>query len=86
MQNTLQDLNNYLFEAIERVGDDDLTEEQLEKETKKAETIVKIGQAIISNAKIQLDAWKEANEQGLNVGRKAPSVLITEKKGGTSEE
>ena len=47
MQNTLQDLNNYLFEAIERVGDDDLTEEQLEKETKKAETIVKIGQAII---------------------------------------
>ena len=35
MQNTLQDLNNYLFEAIERVNDDDLTEEQLEKETKK---------------------------------------------------
>ena len=86
MQNTLQDLNNYLFEAIERVGDDDLTEEQLEKETKKAETIVKIGQAIISNAKIQLDAWKEANAQGLNVGRKTPSVLITEKKGDTSEE
>lgn len=78
MQNTLQDLNNYLFEAIERVNDDELTEEQLEKETKKADTIVKIGQTIISNAKIQLDAWKEANAQGLNIGKKAPSVLITD--------
>lgn len=79
MQNTLQDLNNYLFEAIERVNDDGLSEEELEKETKKADTIVRIGQTIISNAKIQLDAWKEANEQGLNIGKKAPSVLITEK-------
>ena len=83
MQNTLKDLNNYLFEAIERVNDDELTEEQLEKETKKADTIVKIGQTIISNAKIQLDAWKEANAQGSN-RIATPTVLITEK--GKSDE
>ena len=29
MKNTLQDLNNYLFEAIERLEDDNLTEEIL---------------------------------------------------------
>ena len=80
MQNTLQDLNNYLFEAIERVNDDGLSEEELEKETKKADTIVRIGQTIISNAKIQLDAWKEANEQGICNGIATPAVLITEKR------
>lgn len=83
MHNTLQDLNNYLFEAIERVNDDGLSEEELEKETKKADTIVKIGQTIISNAKIQLDAWKEANMQGSN-RIATPTVLITEK--GKSDE
>lgn len=35
MENTLTDLNNYLFEALERVNDDDLTDEELEKEIKK---------------------------------------------------
>ncbi len=28
MKNTLTDLNNYLFETLERLMDDDLTEEQ----------------------------------------------------------
>jgi len=31
MKNTLTDLNNYLFETIERLMDDDLTEEQVQK-------------------------------------------------------
>lgn len=34
MKNTIVDLNNYLFEAIERLNDDELTDEQLEKEIK----------------------------------------------------
>ena len=29
MKNTLLDLNNYLFEQIERLHDDDLTDDQL---------------------------------------------------------
>lgn len=32
MKNTLSDLNNYLFEAIERITDDELTDEALDKE------------------------------------------------------
>lgn len=32
MRNTLTDLNNYLFETLERLTDDELTEEQLQKE------------------------------------------------------
>ena len=35
MKNTLTDLNNYLFEQLERITDDSLTDDQLEKELKK---------------------------------------------------
>ena len=33
MKNTLSDLNNYLFEQLERLSDDELTEDQLERES-----------------------------------------------------
>lgn len=35
MKNTLSDLNNYLFEAIERINDDELSMEELDKEIKR---------------------------------------------------
>ena len=36
MKNTLSDLNNYLFEAIERINDDELSMEELDKEIKRS--------------------------------------------------
>lgn len=33
MKNTIADLNNYLFEQLERLNDDSLTDEQLERES-----------------------------------------------------
>ena len=37
IKNTLGDLNNHLFEMMERLNDDDLTDEQLERELRRAE-------------------------------------------------
>ena len=37
MKNTLSDLNNYLFEQLERLNDDSLTDEQLEIQLRKTD-------------------------------------------------
>ena len=52
MKNTLNDLNNYLFEAIERLNDDDLSEEQLDKEIKRSEAVQKVAKTIIENGQL----------------------------------
>lgn len=49
MKNTLADLNNILFEQLERLNDDDLTEDQLEMQLKKTDQIVKVSEKIIAN-------------------------------------
>ena len=38
MNNKLIDLNNLLFEQLERINDDDLSDDELEKQLKKSET------------------------------------------------
>jgi hypothetical protein len=64
MKNTLADLNNYLFEAIERVNDDSLDNEQLDREIKRSETVQKIAKTIIDNGNLALQAKKHMDEYG----------------------
>ena len=64
MKNTLSDLNNYLFEAIERITDDELTDEALDKEIKKSEAVQKIAKTIIENGHLALNAQKHIDECG----------------------
>lgn len=57
-KNKLSDLNDHLFAAIERLNDEDLTSEQLEIETKRADSIVQLSNQVISIAKTTVDALK----------------------------
>lgn len=68
MKNDLNSLNNYLFEELERLNaDDELgSEEQLNKELKRAKAITGVSTAIVNNAKLILDAKKYADEIGIN--------------------
>ena len=66
MNNDLTALNNILFEQIERVNDDTLDEAGVEKEIKKAETIIKIAKVIVDNAEIALSAQKHFDEYGVD--------------------
>lgn len=65
MKNKLTDLNNYLFEQIEKLNDEDLTEEQFTQQIAKAEAISKIAKTITETAALQLDAIKIAAENGI---------------------
>lgn len=74
MKNTLTDLNNYLFEAIERLNDDGLTEEQLDKEIKRSEAVQKIAKTIIDNGSLALQAKKHLDEYGQGEGVQLPML------------
>lgn len=77
MRNKLTDLNNYLFEQIERINDDELTPEELEKEMTRAEAVSKIATVIVQNGKLQLDAIKLAAEYGLDGGDVVPTLFLS---------
>lgn len=65
MKNTLADLNNYLFESIERLNDDNLSMEELEKEIKRSEAVQKVAKTIIDNGTLALHAKKHFDEYGI---------------------
>lgn len=56
MKNKLSDLNNHLFAQIERLGDEDLTAEEIEREAKRGDAIVNVADQIIRNADLQFKA------------------------------
>lgn len=58
MKNKLQDLNNHLFMVLERLNDEELTEEKLEMEIKRSESVSHVAAQIVSTAKIALDVTK----------------------------
>ena len=79
MRNTLSDLNNYLFEAIERINDDSLDNDQLEKEIKRSEAVQKIAKTIIDNGNLALQAKKHLDEYGQGDNVALPMLGMTEK-------
>ena len=56
MKNTLTDLQNHFFAQLERLGNEDLTPEELQLEVTRSKTITSIGMAAVANARLQLDA------------------------------
>lgn len=58
MKNTLLDLNNHLFEQLERLNDEDLRGEDLKDEIIRAKSIADIASKIIDNANTVLSVKK----------------------------
>jgi hypothetical protein len=56
MKNNLLDLNDHLFAAMERLSDESMSGDELEKEIKRAHASAKIAQSIVSNASLALKA------------------------------
>lgn len=68
MKNTLNDLNNYLFESIERINDDSLDNEELDREIKRSEAVQKVAATIIENGRLALKAKIHLDEYGKGGG------------------
>lgn len=75
INNTLADLNNYLFEAIERINDDELDDSELQREIQRSEAITKVAGVIINNANVQLQAIKHMDEYGYTKNHSMPALL-----------
>lgn len=65
MNNNLESLNNYLFEELERLNDDEELKTNMDNEIKRAKAITSISTAIINNARVILEAKKYADEYGI---------------------
>jgi len=65
MKNNLNELNNYLFEELERLNDDEELKTNMDNEIKRAKAITSISTAIINNARVILEAKKYADEFGI---------------------
>lgn len=78
MKNTIADLNNHLFEQMERLNDESLTGERLEEELKRADGMSRIAGQIIQNGELAFKAMKHADEYGYGSGkRELPPMLVT---------
>ena len=64
IKNTLADLNNHLFAQLERLGDEDLTDEEMEKEVTRAEAISRIAGDVLDIANVQLRAANLSAQYG----------------------
>ncbi len=56
MKNKIMDLNNHLFEELERLNDEELVGDKLVEEIKRADAIEGIATQIINNSKVALEA------------------------------
>lgn len=73
-RNTLGDLNNHLFMQMERLNDDDISNEDLEKEMGRTRAMESIAKSIIQNANLALEAQK-FNDDKFDMEGKLPRML-----------
>lgn len=54
MKNKITDLRDHMFAQLERLGQDDLTPEELQQEIERAKAISEVGKVIVESAKTEV--------------------------------
>lgn len=75
VKNKLVDLNDHLFEQLERLNDEDLTGDKLSEEINRSKAITDVASKIIDNGNLVLKAVHEQNEYGSR-SKEMPRILI----------
>lgn len=74
MKNKLSDLNDHLFAQLERLGNEDLTAEQIESEAKRGVAIVAVADQILRHASLQIQAAKIVSDHGIDPSPHLPAL------------
>jgi hypothetical protein len=64
MKNKLSDLNDHLFAQLERLSEEGLSAEQIDRESKRGDAIVAVADQIIRNASIQVAVARLIADRG----------------------
>lgn len=75
MKNKITDLNNHLFAQLERLGDEDLSAEDLQKEISRADAITKVASAVIDSNKTTIDAMKLLDRGGYDISSMGAKMM-----------
>lgn len=67
MKNRIADLNNALFAQLERLGDENLTGEDLDQEVRRAQATCGVADRIIENHRTVTEVIKAASAAGIEV-------------------
>ena len=86
MKNTMTDLNNYLFEQLERLNDDSMDDEQIEKEIKRSKAVTGVAHTIIENGHLALAVKKHMEEYGQGEQVELPMISKEKNKIGTKSK
>lgn len=54
MKNKISDLRDHMFAALERLGNEELSEEEVKKEIERAKAISEVGKVIVESAKTEV--------------------------------
>lgn len=77
-RNNMTMLNEYLFEMMDAISNEDLNGDALRQELERTGTKLKVAEAIMANSRLALDVMKAANEYGLEGADQVPQLLSGE--------
>lgn len=75
MKNKLSDLNDHLFAQLERLSDEAMSPEQIDREAKRGEAIVAVADQVIRNASVQLAVAKLVSDHGFDPTPHLPGIV-----------
>lgn len=77
MKNKIKDLNNHLFAQLERLGEEELSQEDLEKEIARSKAITQVAGTIVESHRVTVDAMKLLQKGGHRVDTMGSKLLGT---------
>ena len=58
MKNSITDLNNHLFTALERINEEGISQDEMEQEIKRSKAVTSIAKSIVDGANVQIEIAK----------------------------